>query len=155
MNAIAILFALGIVLLAFEVIVPGVILGTLGGVSLLVGCILAFITFGPTGGFSALAVAVVLIAVLLYLEFVVLPKTRWGKRMFLRATISGTSQAIPATATALVGEAAEALTVLAPSGYVQIGAQKYEAFCQSGHVPKGTALRVVSADNFRVVVTRA
>jgi len=61
---------------------------------------------------------------------------------------------LPAAA-ALVGRTARALTTLAPSGYVEIDGQRYEAFCQSGLVPAGTALEVVGRDTFRVIVSAA
>ncbi len=59
---------------------------------------------------------------------------------------------LPAAAT-LVGRPARALTTLAPSGYVEIDGQRYEAFCQSGLVPAGTNLEVVGRDTFRVIVS--
>jgi membrane-bound ClpP family serine protease len=153
-NAIVILFTVGLILLGFEVFVPGAVLGILGGLALLGGCVVAFVSHGTAGGLTALAIASALVGVMLYLEFVVLPKTRWGRRLFLNTAISGTSQAVPASAASLVGHAAEALTTLAPSGYVAIEGQRYEAFSQSGLVEKGTPLRVVAVDNFRVIVAR-
>ena len=48
MNAILILFLFGIVLLFCEVFVPGAILGSIGGLAMLAGCIL-----GPARGFAA------------------------------------------------------------------------------------------------------
>jgi membrane-bound ClpP family serine protease len=53
----------------------------------------------------------------------------------------------------IVGQTAKALTTLSPSGFVEIGGRQYEAYCQSGHVPRGTALTVVEVDNFRVIVS--
>jgi membrane-bound serine protease (ClpP class) len=53
----------------------------------------------------------------------------------------------------VVGRPAEALTTLAPSGYVAVDGRRYEAFCQSGHAAKGATLRVVGVDNFRLIVS--
>ena len=50
---------------------------------------------------------------------------------------------------------AEALTTLAPGGYVLVEGARYEAFCQSGFAAKGSALRVVGLDNFRLIVTQS
>ena len=50
MSAIVLLFLLGIVLLGFEVITPGGILGVLGGLAMLGGSAVAFNTFGGLGG---------------------------------------------------------------------------------------------------------
>lgn len=153
MNAIIILFGIGVVLLAAEVFVPGGILGVMGGLALLGGVVMAFVDLGAGAGWIALAAALATVGLLLYLELGVLPKTRLGRRLFLDAAVSGTSQAAPAQPE-VIGKAAEALTTLAPSGYVIVDGRRYEAFCQSGLVPKGTALRVVALDNFRLIVTK-
>jgi len=154
MNAIILLFLLGIVLLAFEVFVPGAVLGIMGGVAMLVGCIVAFNIFGATGGTLATVLALAILGLALYVELVLLPKTRFGKKMLVQSTVDGTSQPPLATAEAVVGKPAMALTPLTPSGYVEIEGRRYEAFSRSGHASKGEALRVVGLDNFRLIVSK-
>jgi membrane-bound ClpP family serine protease len=153
MNAIAILFCLGIILLAFEVIVPGGVLGVLGSLALLGGVVVAFASYGTRGGLTAVGVAIALLGVTAALEFLVLPRTKVGKRMFLQSSITGTTQA-PIAPASLVGETVEALTPLSPSGYVGVSGRRYEAFSQSGRIATGDKLRVVAVDNFRVIVTK-
>ncbi len=46
MTLIILLFALGILLLAVEVIVPGAILGSIGGLMMFGGCVMAFMEYG-------------------------------------------------------------------------------------------------------------
>ena len=75
--------------------------------------------------------------------------------MVVQSTVSSVSQPPPATAYSVVGRTAEALTTLAPGGYVEVDGRRYEAFCQSGHVNKGTMLRVVGLDNFRLIVSKS
>ena len=53
-----------------------------------------------------------------------------------------------------MGKEASALTILAPSGYVLVAGQRYEAFCQTGHAALGSILRVTGVDNFRLNVAR-
>jgi membrane-bound serine protease (ClpP class) len=55
----------------------------------------------------------------------------------------------------VTGREATALTTLAPSGYVLVDGRRYEAFCQSGLAAKGSVLRVVGTDNFRLIVTKS
>jgi membrane-bound ClpP family serine protease len=55
---------------------------------------------------------------------------------------------------AAVGGECVAQTKLRPSGYVAIGAARYEAFCRSGGAEPGERLRVVGVDNFRLIVTQ-
>lgn len=153
MTLIILLFALGIVLIAVEVIVPGGILGTIGGLMMFGGCVMAFIEFGTGGGIIAVVVALSLAVLALYVEFRVLPKTKLGRRAFLTNEITGVSAAFGAEARELIGKSAEALTMLSPSGYIRIDGKRYEAFCQSGQVPAGAALEVIGADNFRLIVS--
>ena len=153
MSSIILLFVLGLILLGLEVFVPGAILGIFGGLALLGGTVVAFIDHGPGGGLAALLVAVVLVGLLLYLEFRVLPRTAVGRRLFLQSAINGRSGAAPGTA-GIIGRSGAALTTLAPSGYVLVDGRRYEAYSESGYIPAGAALRVVGRDNFRIIVTK-
>ncbi len=154
MNAILLLFLIGVMLLAGEVFVPGAILGIIGGVCMLVGCVLSFIQFGTMGGLLATGVALILLGLTLYIELVWLPKTRFGKKLIVQSTVGATSQPPLAEGFQVVGKAAEAMTPLVPSGYVLVEGRRYEAFSQSGHVAKGAQLRVAGLDNFRLIVTK-
>ena len=152
-QTVVILFAVGLVSLGFEVIVPGAILGIAGGLCLLVGVILAFVEHGQTGGLIAMAAAVTAAGALLVLEFVVLPRTRIGRRMFLDKAIDATSQPpIADAADAVVGREALALTALGPTGVVQVAGKRYEARCDSGFAAEGSRLRVIRVESFQLVV---
>lgn len=154
MTLIVLLFVVGILLLVAEVLVPGGVLGTVGGILLFGGCVLAFVDFGVGGGLLAVVAALLLGLLAFYLELRVLPRTRLGKRAFLTAEMTGVSAALGPEARDLVGKPATALTLLSPSGYVLIEGRRYEAFCQSGQAPIGAALEVIGADNFRLIVSQ-
>jgi membrane-bound ClpP family serine protease len=153
MTAILLLFIVGSLLLAAEVVLPGAIAGVLGGIALLAGSVMTFTEFGPATGTLASIGAMVLVGVMLYAELVWLPRSRFGRTMVVEATIDSRSQPPPAAAADVVGQPATALTTLAPSGFVSVGGKRYEAFCRSGHAPRGAALTVVEVDNFRLVVS--
>lgn len=152
-SLVAALFVVGLILLGLEVFVPGAVMGILGGLSLLAGVIVAFAQHGETGGLIALAVAVAAVLALIYLELRVLPRTPWGRRMFLRKSIDGASQPpVASAADDVVGREARALTVLAPSGVVEVGGKRYEARCESGFASEGARLRVTRVESFHLVV---
>jgi membrane-bound ClpP family serine protease len=153
MTLIVLLFLLGILLIGVEVIIPGAILGTIGGVLMFAGCVVAYFEFGSGGGTIAVVVAFAIGGFALFLEFHWLPKTKLGKRAFLTKEITAVSAALGDEARELIGMSAEALTMLSPSGYVRVNGRRYEAFCQSGQVPMGTALEITGADNFRLIVS--
>ena len=155
MNAILILFLLGVVLLAGEVFVPGAILGILGALCMVAGCVISFNQLGTGGGLLAMAVALALLGLTLYLELVWLPKTRFGRKLIVQSTVDATSQPPLADKDQVIGQSAEALTALVPSGHVLLGGRRYEAFSQTGHVAKGSPVRVVGLDNFRLIVTKS
>jgi len=153
MSLVLLLFLLGVVLLGLEVFAPGAILGVMGGLSMFGGCIAAFVHFGLVGGTLATLAGAALLGLTLYAEFKLLPHTRVGRQMLVQTANTSTSQPFPAEAAEVVGKMAEALTTLAPSGYVAIDGKRYEAFSRDGHVTAGTKLRVVGVDNFRLIVT--
>ena len=154
MNAIILLFLLGVLLLAGEVFMPGAVLGIIGGLCMAAGCVISFLQLGTGGGVVATVVAVALLGLTLYIELVWLPKTRFGKKLIVQSTIGATSQPPLADKASVVGKTAEAATPLVPSGYVLMDGRRYEAFSQSGHVAKGAQLRVTGLDNFRLIVTK-
>lgn len=155
MNAIVLLFALGLVLLFFEVFIPGGVLGGIGALLMFAGSGLAFARFGLEAGALASLLALVLIGAMLYVELFLLPKTAVGRKLFLDRTIAERSQPPPALAAEVVGQTGEALTTLAPTGFVSVGGRKYEAASQSGLLPKGTAVKVVRVETFRLIVTKS
>lgn len=153
MELIILLFILGIVLLAAEVFAPGAILGIFGSLAMLAGAVLSFAHFGMGGGFLALAVVAVLLGLTFWLEFRIIPRTAFGRRMQVLAKVEATSQA-PVGTDALVGQEGETSTTLAPSGYVTVAGRRYEAFSDSGHLPAGTPVRIRAHDTFRLIVTK-
>jgi len=153
MSLIVVLFAAGVILLALEVIVPGAILGITGGVLMLIGVVVSFDQYGFGGGALASGAAMVAVAVTLYLEFVMLPKSRIAKTFSMTATVDGRSQ--PAIADrSVIGRTVTAVTMLAPSGVVELDGRRYEAFARTGHVAAGSQLSVVDVDNFRLIVSQ-
>ena len=153
MTWIILFVAVGITLLSLEVIVPGGILGAIGAICILVGCAFSFNEFGPMGGLLSTVIIFVVTGLTIWLEFKIVSKTSLRKHVFLDESISGVSASYGEEAKDLIGKKAEAETTLAPSGYITIGGKRYEAFCQDGLIEAGTALKVVGADNFRLIVT--
>jgi len=150
MTAILICFAVGALLIGFEVVVPGGILGTIGAVALLCAVGLSVYDYGVNGGALAFAAALVLVAAVLFVEFKLLPKTAFGRSFFLKDSVTGTAAAEPQQS--LVGSRGEAMTTLAPSGYVFIDGRQHEAFSRSGFISAGQPVKVVAAESFRLIV---
>jgi membrane-bound ClpP family serine protease len=153
MTAIILLFLVGAVLLAADIFAASFLLAVLGGAVMFAGCAVAYRDFGAWGALVAAPAALVLLVGTIYLELFILPRTRFGRGLVVQSTSGDASQ--PAVASPdVVGRDAVALTTLAPSGYVLVGGRRYEAFCQSGHAAKDSALRVTGLDNFRLIVSK-
>lgn len=154
-DALIACFAVGIALILIEVITPGGILGAIGGVSMLIGTLIAFREYGPAGGFAALGVAIGVLALGLFIEFRILPRTRLGKKLFLSAAVTGRSTPDTASAgTRLIGLAGEAVTALAPTGIVQVENHRFEAASRSGFIERGERVVVRGGSNFQLIVEK-
>lgn len=153
MTWIILLVAVGITLIALEIIIPGGILGAIGAICILAGCVLSFSEFGALGGLISTSVILTLTGITIWLVIRVFSKTSLGQRAFLTKSVSAVSSTYGAEAKQLIGKTGVAQTTLAPSGYITIEGKRYEAFCQSGLIESGTALKVVDADNFRLIVS--
>jgi membrane-bound ClpP family serine protease len=154
MTLILLLFIVGIMLLAADIFVSSFIMAAVGGVAMLAGCFVAYRDFGILAAGLAGVVAVALLGGAIYAELVLLPKTRLGRGLVVESTSGTSSQPPVAPSAAVVGRPATADTTLAPSGYVLVDGRRYEAFCRTGHVARGEALRVVGMDNFRLIVAK-
>jgi membrane-bound ClpP family serine protease len=152
MTTLLLLFMVGALLLTAEVFLPGGIAGAAGALALLVGSALAFDQYGLAGGTWACVAALVMLGAMLYVELVLLPKTKLGRALVVEATVDATSQPPIARPADVVDQPAVALTTLAPSGFVTVAGRRFEAFCRSGYAAKGATLRVVGVDNFRLIV---
>jgi membrane-bound ClpP family serine protease len=154
MTLIVLLFIVGIMLLAADIFVSSFVMAAIGGVAMVAGCVAAYRDFGVLAAGLAAFGAIVLLGGTVYIELVLLPKTRMGRGLVVESTSGSSSQPPLAPSVAVVGKDAKADTTLAPSGYVLVDGHRYEAFCRTGHATRGDALRVVGMDNFRLIVAK-
>lgn len=152
MITVVALILAGVLLLAIELFVPGGFLGVAGGAFMLGGVVVAFMKFGGTTGTVTTVIAVAVLGAAIFVEFKLLPKSRFARAFSMTETVAGA--ATKPALEAAVGRECVAETKLRPSGYVAIGAERYEAFCRSGGAEPGERLRVVGVDNFRLIVTQ-
>lgn len=155
------LVLVGLLLISAEILVPGGILGLLGGVAVIGAVWVAFTDYGFFGAIWTFVIALVVITAVVIVEFKMLPKTKIGQRLFLSRTSGasiryGEREGAPeADASDLVGRRGEALTTMAPSGRVLVNGRDYEGYSQSGLLEKGVEIEVVGRDAFRVIVKKA
>jgi len=109
--------------------------------------------WGITGLLSVLVIA----PTGTYFGFKVLPYTPMGKGLILSNPQPDSPEAIAGDAqvaqrAALVGQEGLAQTDLRPIGVVKIEGQRHDAVAESGYIPAGSSVRVVSADGIQLKV---
>ncbi|GHC12956.1 NfeD family protein [Cerasicoccus arenae] len=149
----------GLLLISFEIVVPGGVLGTIGVLSVMGAVGVAYAQYGVQIAAIVFLASLVIITVMVIVEFQLLPKTKLGKQFFLSSSSGGAIRYgqrddNAAQEDSLIGQQGEALTTMAPSGRIMISGKSYEGYSQSGLLNKGTLVEVVARDAFRVVVKK-
>ncbi|MEO0508346.1 MAG: NfeD family protein [Verrucomicrobiota bacterium] len=152
-TIVALVFA-ALVLVFFEVVLPGGLLGILALVCVLAATWLGAVEYGAFGGASVFVGSVVAVGVLVFVEFKLLANSALGKGFFLKSEVSGHSNQAPAEES-IIGKMGTSLTRLNPSGKVAIDGQSYEAHSQDGYIESGQPVTVVSQDNFKLIITKS
>jgi membrane-bound ClpP family serine protease len=153
MSTIVILFAAGMLLLSAEIFIPGGILGCFGVISIIAACIKAYHTYSTTGAALTFFIGLILFFFILYLEFKILPKTKYGKKFFLKESVTGQSNTFIGN-DSLIGKTAKAITQLHPTGIVEIESKKYEAYLPNGIANKGEHVSIIGRNAFHLIVKK-
>lgn len=153
MSTIVGLIIAALVLVFFEVILPGGILGVIAFVCVIIASWLAGSEFGAVAGILTFVGSIAAIAVLVFIEFKVLARTSLGGAFFLKSSVTGHSNQAPAEAP-IIGKEGIALTRLNPSGKVAIDGQTFEAHSQDGYIDSGEPITVFSQDNFKLIIKK-
>lgn len=148
-QAIIVLVVVGFLMIAAEVFVPGLVLGTLGGLCLIGSVVLCYVAYGPLQGTVAFASLAVLSILGFFLWLRLFPHTPLGKKMMLnRSLVSRNS--LPTHD--LIGATGEAVTPLRPAGTALIHGRRMDVVAESGLIESGQKITVVSQEGIRIVV---
>ena len=148
------LLVAGLLLIAAEFFLPTVFLGFVGAAVSFAGIYLS-----AAAGALTCALFCVTFLIVLALEFFafrrLLPQTGIGRAMINVSSNDGA--AVPAAAgfAVYVGKTGKAVTVLAPSGTVEVDGALLEAYSLDGFVERAAGVVVVEAGAGRVSVRRA
>lgn len=153
MSTIVGLIIAALVLVFFEVILPGGILGVLAVLCVILATWLAGVEFGAGGAVLTFLSAAAAVGLLIFIEFKILSRSSLGSAFFLKSSVTGHSNQAPAE-DSVVGKEGLALTRLNPSGKVAIGGQSYEAYSQDGYIEADQPVRIVGRDNFKLIIKK-
>lgn len=150
LEIIVILALIGIIMIAAEVIVPGLIVGIIGATLVIAAIILAYVEFGvETGSFIALGifgVGLVCLAFCVYL----FPRSAFGRWLTLSSQIKSEKE-FPRRDN-LLGKPGKTLTPLRPSGAALIEGKRCDVVAESGMIGRDETIKVVKVEGTRVVV---
>ena len=154
-----VLLVLGIALALLEVVIPsGGILGLLAATALVGSLWMAFQT-DPTMGYVMLGLIGVSVPVAIVMGVKLLPRTPFGRRLIL--TPADESDAVLGKAgvsgrdfNVLVGRDGQAVSPLRPSGFAQIGEERFTVTTTGDLIDEGEAVVVVNVEGNSIVVER-
>ncbi len=152
MSMIFILILVALVLVAFEVVLPGGVLGVIAALCVIAATILTHIDYGIWVAVAVFVGSGLLILALIVIEFKLLKNTSLGNAFFLKDSVTGHTG--PTTEVSLIGKEGVALTRLNPSGRVTIEGKTYEASSQDGYIDAKQAITVVAQNNFKLTIRK-
>ncbi|MGJ8655264.1 MAG: NfeD family protein [Akkermansiaceae bacterium] len=152
MSLILILIVTALVLIAFEIILPGGILGAIAALCVIAATVLAHNDYGIWVAAAVFFSAGLLSTALILIEFRLLKNTSLGNAFFLKESVSGHTG--PTTDISLIGKQGVAITRLNPSGKVTIEGSHYEAASEDGYIDAKQEISVVAQHNFKIKVRK-
>ena len=153
MDTIIGLLVAAFILVFFEVILPGGILGTIAALCVILASWFAGAEYGAGIGFLTFVGSAAAIAILVYIEFKLLARTSIGSAFFLKSSVTGHSNIAPAEVS-ITGKKGTSLTRLNPGGKVAIDGRLYEAHSQDGYIEADQPIQVVAQDNFKLIIKK-
>ncbi|MGA0134558.1 MAG: NfeD family protein [Opitutales bacterium] len=141
------LLAAGLVLIAAEFLLPTVVVGFIGAAVSFAG-----IWLSAEGGFGSCLLFCLVFVLALAAEFVLFRRLLRTSPITNRADNQGAAVPAASVFALYVGRQVRTLTVLAPSGAVDIDGIRVEAFSADGYVERDATVVVTEASAGRVTV---
>jgi membrane-bound ClpP family serine protease len=150
-EAILLLCFFGFLMLGAEVFVPGMILGLLGSLCLLVAVGISFSAYGVFVG-TLCAIGLSIIAGAGFVVWMsVFPHTAIGRRIMLKTSLpSGEGTPVEK----LLGKEGTAFTVLRPAGIAVIDGRKVDVVSEADFISPGDPVVVVRDEGLRILVRK-
>ena len=140
------LLVIGLVLMFFEILLPGIVLGACAVLSLIASVVVAY---SNTDHGNIFLVVTIVSLVIFSVGFVY-----WFPNSYIGQKITSTSTVgdLGIDFSGLINQTGSAYTVLRPSGKATIGDQRVDVVTEGMMIDKDTPIRVVAIEGNRVVV---
>ena len=140
------LLVIGLVLMFFEILLPGLVLGACAVLSLIASVAVAYSK--TAHGTIFLIIALVSLAVFAIGFVYWFPNSYMGRKLISTSAVGD----LGIDLSGLINQTGSAYTVLRPSGKATIGDQRVDVVTEGAMIDKGTPIRVVTVEGNRVVV---
>lgn len=153
-STLIVLFVLGILLLMLEAVIPGGIVGAVGGCMLLLSTILAFIYHDTLMGLYFLGASLFGSTLSLCITYYLLAKTDLGNWMVHKPDTSPQKQTGTRSSELghLVGKTGETTTDLSPGGWAEFDGERHEVVSDGFMIDKGQKIRVLEVEGNQIRV---
>jgi len=153
---IIVLLTVGLLLILAEAVVPGGVVGAVGGLFLLAGVAVSFYAYGMAKGGWIFAGTLAVVGTILALGFKILPGTALGRRLLLTQRVEGglRDPAVEEERRRLVGLEGEVLSDLRPAGRGLIAGKRWDIVSDGSYISQGERFRVVRVEGTRIVVSK-
>lgn len=146
------LFAIGIVLILLELVLPGGIIGVFGFAAILASFFLSGENFVHIGISLLIAFSISILACVVMIK-VFDKNMKFFKRLILKDSTSTESGYVSnKNRTELIGVKGVTLTDLRPSGTVIVGDERIDVVSEGGFITKDTPVKFIKVEGSRIVV---
>jgi membrane-bound serine protease (ClpP class) len=146
------LLGAGLAMIILEMLLPGMVMGLLGALSILAGVIYAYAAFDVNVGNIVLIATLFGSLVLFSICMKVFPNSPIGKLLTLKSAISaGTAISDKSN---LLGRRGKALSFLRPAGVALFDGTRVDVVAETDLIEAGSEVEVVKVEGLRVVVRR-
>ena len=140
------LLIIGFVLMFFEVLLPGMVLGTCAVLSLFASVAVAYSNTDHGTIFLVIAVGSLAVFAIGFVYW--FPNSYMGRKLISTSAVGD----LGIDLSGLINQTGSAYPILRPSGKATIGDQRVDVVTEGAMIDKGTPIRVVTVEGNRVVV---
>ena len=142
---------IGLLMVLTEIIVPGMVIGSIGTLLIVTALVLAFVHGGAVFGFSLLLGVLAVGGILFWLWLTYFPRSGMGKRMILQKD-GREWRGYEKKYELLLGKTGVALSMLRPAGIATIEGNRLDVVTRGEMIDAGSPVEVVEIEGNRIVV---
>ena len=142
------LLVVGLALLFFEILLPGLILGTCALLTLAASVFVAYTKTEYGHLFLGITVVSITTTVIWFIKY--FPNTKMGRQLASTSTVGN----LGIDFTDLINQTGMAYTDLRPSGKATIGDQRLSVVTEGSFIEKDNSVKVIAVEGNRVVVRK-